>query len=119
MDVLIFTECPTQDYYRALFHLEKKGKAKIRFLDSRTLYLFFLKLYSSSALLRKIGHRYFGKPLDIDKKVRWKDVWRSFSGYFLLPFTEKKIIALFAPYHSISFYLYFLKLLGKDIVFMI
>src|SRR3989339_408973 len=74
MDVLIFTECPTEDYYRALLYLEKKGKAKVRFLDSRTLYLFFLKLYSSHALLRKIGHRYFGKPLDIDKKVRWKDI---------------------------------------------
>ncbi|HIH14688.1 MAG: glycosyl transferase [archaeon GW2011_AR17] len=118
MDVLIFTECPTEDYYRALLYLEKKGKAKVRFLDSRTLYLFFLKLYSSHALLRKIGHRYFGKPLDIDKKVRWKDVGRSFLGYFTLVFTQKKIIALFAPYHSLSPYLYFLKLLGKDIVFM-
>ena len=88
MDVLIFTECPTEDYYRALLYLEKKGKAKVRFLDSRTLYLFFLKLYSSHALLRKIGHRYFGKPLDIDKKVRWKDVGRSFLGYFTLVFTK-------------------------------
>ncbi|MDP3728636.1 MAG: glycosyltransferase family 4 protein [bacterium] len=118
MDVLIFTECPTQDYYRALFHLEKKGKAKIRFVDSRTLYLFSLKLYSSSSFLRKIGHRYLGKPLHVDKKVRWKDIWRSFSGYFILPFTQNKIVALFAPYHPVSPYLYLLKLMKKDIIFM-
>lgn len=118
MDIIIFTECPTQDYYRALFHLEKKGRAKVCFLDSRTLYLFSLKVYSSHFFLRKLGHRYFGKPLHVDKKVRWKDIWRSFAGYFTLPFTQKKIVALFAPYYPVSFYLCFLSFLGKDIIFM-
>lgn len=118
MDVLIFTECPTSDYYRAIFHLEKKGRANVGFIDSRTCYLFFLKIYSSSSMLRRIGHRYFGKPLTIEKRIRWKDVFKSLGGYFILPFTSKKIVALFAPYHQVSPYLYLLKLLKKDIVFM-
>ena len=118
MDIIIFTECPTKDYYRALFNLEKKGRVKVSFIDSRTLYLFFLKIYSSSYILRKIGNRYFGKPVNIEKKISWKDVWSSFSGYFILPFTHKKIVALFAPYHLISPYLYLLKLMKKEVVFM-
>lgn len=118
MDVVVFTECPTEDYYRALFHLQKKGKVKIQFLDSRVFYLLFLKIYSSFSFLRFFGYRYFGKPLHVKKNVYLKDIFHSFLGYFSLPFTKKKIVVLFAPYHSISPYLYFLKLCQRDMVFM-
>ncbi len=118
MDVYIFTECPTEDYYRSLFHLQKRGKIEIRFIDSRTVYLFCLKVYSSSFFLRRLGYRYFAKPLYVQKKVSWNDIWVSFSGYFILPFTKRKIIILFAPYHPLSPYLFLLKFLKRDIIFM-
>lgn len=117
MDVLIFTECPNEDYYRSLFHLQKQGKITVEFVDSRSLYLFSLKIYGSFSFLRSLAHRYFGKPLDV-KKISWKDVFASFFGYVRLPFTRKKIVALFAPYYPVSVYLCFLSFLGKDITFM-
>ena len=117
MDVLIFTECPTEDYYRALFHLQKQRKCKVSFVDSRSVYLFFLKIYGSFSFLRTLGFRYFGKPSDV-AQISWKDVFSSFSSYVTLPFTKKKIVALFAPYYPVAMYLCFLSFLGKDITFM-
>ena len=117
MEVLIFTECPNEDYFRALFHLQKQKKITVQFVDSRSFYLFFLKVYSSSSLLRTFGHRYFRKPLNVPK-ISWKDVYSSFGAYVTLPFTRKKIVALFAPYYPVSMYLCFLSFLGKDITFM-
>jgi len=118
MDVIIFTETPTADYYRALLHLETKRKVHVRFQDSRCLYLLFLKLYNSSSLLRKMGHSLLGKPLHVSKRVTWSEIWHSFSGYFILLFTRKRIVALFAPYHFISPYLWLLKKTGRRITFM-
>ncbi len=116
MKLVIFTECPTEDYYRALLYLRKKG-VSVRFVDSRSFYLLFLKVYSSFSFLSRFGNRYFGKPLKV-KKIYWKEVFVSFISYLTLPFTREKIIALFAPYYPVSLYLIFLSFLGKDITFM-
>ncbi len=112
MDVIVFTECPTKDYFRSLLKL----KPEVRFIDSRSFYLFFLKIYSEFYLLRKIGNR-FGKPLEV-KKVLWSDVFWSFFGYFHLIFTQKKVIALFAPYSWMAVYLFFTRAFGTKVVYM-
>ena len=111
MDVIIFTECPTEDYYRALVKL---GNVEIR--DSRSIYLTFLKLYSSFSFLRKIGFK-LGKTTNV-KEVSFKEIFKSYFSYFELLFTRKKVVVLFAPYSNISFYLYLLKLFKKDLVYM-
>ncbi|MBI5797821.1 glycosyltransferase family 4 protein [Candidatus Woesearchaeota archaeon] len=118
MDVVVFTECPTEDYYRALMYLHEQGKIELQFRDSRSFYLVFLKIYSSFSFLRKIGHRFFSKPLQVEKKITWEEIFSSVSAYFILPFTSKKLVTLFAPYSSISLYLFFLKFMKKDLIFM-
>jgi glycosyltransferase involved in cell wall biosynthesis len=112
MDLVIFTECPTRDYFRGLLKL----KPNARFIDSRSFYLLFLKIYSEVYLLRKIGS-FFGKPLEV-KKVYWNDILWSFFGYFYLIFTRKKVVALFAPYSWIAVYLFVIRSLGTKVVYM-
>jgi len=112
MEVVVFTECPTKDYFRALLKLDNN----IQFIDSRAFYLFFLKVYSELYFLRKIGSK-LGKPLEV-KKVLWKDVFWSFFGYIYLIFTSKKVVALFAPYSWIAVYLFFIRTLGTKVVYM-
>lgn len=111
MDVIIFTECPTGDYYRSLLRL---GNVEIR--DSRSLYLTFLKVYGSFSFLRKIGSK-LGKPADV-KYVSFMGIIKSYFSYFELLFTRKKVVVLFAPYSNMSFYLCLLKLFKKDLVYM-
>ena len=112
MKVVVFTECPTKDYFRALLKLDNN----IQFIDSRAFYLFFLKVYSELYFLRKIGSK-LGKPLEV-KKVLWKDVFWSFFGYIYLIFTSKKVITLFAPYSWIAVYLFVIRTLGTKVVYM-
>ncbi len=116
MEVLLFSECPTRDYYRALIHLEKQGKINLKFIDSRLIYLCFLFIYSRVGFLRKLGAR-FGKPLNV-KEVPFRTIIDSFIGYFRLLVTGKKIVVLFAPYGIMGVYLSLLKLLNRDMVFM-
>lgn len=112
MDVVVFTECPTRDYFRGLLKLN----LNVKFIDSRAFYLLFLKIYSEFYFLRKIGSK-FGKPLDV-KKISWNEVFWSFFGYFYLIFTRKKVIGLFAPYSWIAVYLFFIRTLGTKVVYM-
>ena len=112
MKVVVFTECPTRDYFRGILEL----KPNVRFIDSRSFYLLFLKFYSEFYFLRIIGSK-FGKPLEV-KKVSWNEVFWSFFGYIYLIFTSKKVVALFAPYSWIAVYLFFIRSLGTKIVYM-
>lgn len=118
MDVVVFTECPTRDYYRALVHLEEQGKIEIEFRDSRLLYLLALKLYGSFSPLRFFAHRFFGLPRDVRHVCFKREILPSFFAYLTLPFTKKRIVALFAPYHPIVLYLLLLKKMKRKILYM-
>lgn len=117
MDIVIFTECPTRDYFRSLIFLEDQGKIKVEFMDSRFFYLLALKFYASFSFLRTLAHRLFGKPKEVVIIIRIKDVWKSFISYFTLPFTRKTIVALFAPYGLMGVYLWILKKCNRKIIF--
>ncbi len=118
MEVVVFTECPTRDYYRGLVYLEKEGKIKLEFRDSRVLYLLFLRIYGQFLFLRKIGSKYFGKPLNVKRPCIIDDVIPSIKAYLTLPFTKKKVVVLFAPYSWMVVYLLFLKVMRRDVVYM-
>jgi len=113
----VFTEAPTKDYFRSLIYLENKGKAKLEFIDSRIIYLIGLRLYYTFGFLRWFGNKFFDKPLDV-KRVCLMGVLKSFSYYFRMLFTDRIIVALFAPYSWISIYLFLLKKLGRKVVYM-
>ena len=113
MEVIVFTECPTKDYYRAL----RRIKGKVEFRDSRFFYLCFLFIYSRFGSLRILAHDFLGKPLHV-KKVKFSTLWNSFFSYFELLFTKKKVVVLFAPYSWMGVYLWLLKKFKKDLVYM-
>jgi len=93
MKVTIYTECPTKDYFNALYHLKD---INIELIDSR-----FLR-----SLLVKI----------LKRKDSWKNIWKSFIAPFTLPFKDNIIIS-FAPYHSRIFYIILLKILKKRMIY--
>ncbi len=98
MELTIYTDCPTEVYFQPLRYLEEQKKLKLDVIDSRFLYLSYLKIkgrkheYIKSNLLRSI-----------------------FSPVTLL--FKKKIMLGFAPYSSAVYYLLLLKLLKKDLFF--
>ena len=118
MDIVVFTECPTRDYFRSLIYLEEKGKIKLEFKDSRAIYLIFLKLYSSSSFLKKLAFKFLKKSPKLAKGPSFKDIFSSFFNYFTLLFTKKTIVVFFAPYSYISIYLWLLKKMNKKIIYM-
>ena len=99
-NINIFTECPDPAYYSSLYHLQRVGKLQLVMRDSRTLYLF--------AKLLGFGATY--------KKVTLVELARSFISPFAL-LKEKNIVVGFAPYSLWVYYLLFLKLLKKNIVY--
>lgn len=118
MDVVVFSECPTKDYYRSLVRLEEQGKIELAFRDSRLLYLLALKLYGSLSSLRYLAHVLFKKPLDVRHVCLMKEILPSFFAYLTLPFTKKTIVVLFAPYSPTVVYLWLLRKLKRKVLYM-
>jgi glycosyltransferase involved in cell wall biosynthesis len=118
MKITIFSEVPTEDYYRSIISLRDKGKIDLEIIDSRFFYLCALKVYNSLYLLRYIGNKLFNKPLKINKDVKFKDITKSFFAYFRLLFTKRKIIAFFAPYSWTGIYLWLLKRLNRKMIYL-
>tara|TARA_Y100000034_G_C6858289_1_gene390324 strand:- start:322 stop:1332 length:1011 start_codon:yes stop_codon:yes gene_type:complete len=102
MKLTVYTECPTEVYYQPLRYLAKEGKIKLDVIDSRFLYLTFLKLRS----------------LITGKRV--EHITGSVLGGLIAPlklFFSKKILVAFGPYGSMVYYLLLLKLIGKDLLY--
>lgn len=120
IDVVVFTEAPTKDYFRTLSYLEENGKIRLEVRDSRFIYLIGLKVYNSIKFLRYIGNKFFGKTLDVGRKVCLKnDILKSLTAYFSLLFSNKIIITLFAPYNPVIWYLILLKLFKRKLIVMV
>ncbi|MFH0805943.1 MAG: hypothetical protein V1901_03660, partial [Patescibacteria group bacterium] len=118
MKVTIFSECPTECYYRSIISLRNQGKIDLEIIDSRFLYLCALKFYSSVYILRYLGNKFFNKPLKVNINVKFTDITKSFFAYFRLLFTKRKIVAFFAPYSWIGIYLWLLKKLNRKIIYL-
>ena len=89
MNIAIYTECPTEFYFRNLRELEKSKLIKIKIYDSR--------------IARTAYHNPFRAIKHLFNPIR-------------LLF-HKKIIINFAPYSWAVFYFLILKLLKKDLIF--
>ncbi|MBI5871701.1 glycosyltransferase family 4 protein [archaeon] len=101
----IYTNTPTEEYFLAI-----KDKDII---DSRAFYMLGLKLFNEAGIVRKILGR--KEPYNYNPNI--KDIVKSIIAPFMLLF-EKRFIVLFQPYAPIVFYLLFLKMMGKDFVYM-
>lgn len=98
MELTIYTDCPTEVYFQPLKHLEGQNKLKLEIIDSRFLYLIYLKIK--------------GRKHEYIKSNILKSIFSPLTLLF-----KKKIMLGFAPYSSVVYYLLFLKLLRKDLFF--
>lgn len=102
MKLTIYTECPTEVYFKPLMYLEEQGKIELEIIDARLLYLPLLKL------------KLFLKG---EKKEYIKgSVIKSWIAPLKLLFSEKILLG-FGPYSNAVYYLLFLKLIGKDLIY--
>jgi glycosyltransferase involved in cell wall biosynthesis len=98
MELTIYTDCPTEVYFQPLKYLQDQNKLRLDVVDSRFLYLTYLKLKG-----KKYSHLRSGVL---------KSIFAPISLLF-----KKKIMLGFAPYSSAVYYLLLLKVLRKDLFF--
>ena len=102
MKLTIYTECPTEVYFQPLRYLQEQKKIKLEIIDSRLFYLPLLKL---KLFLKR------------EKKEYIKgSVFSSWIAPIKLLFSDKILLG-FSPYSNAVYYLLFLKLIKKDLIY--
>ncbi|MFH1455574.1 MAG: glycosyltransferase family 4 protein [archaeon] len=115
MKIYIYTECPSKFYFNAIYQIPK---IQVELIDSKILYNLMIKLNNRSKLLRYIRYKLTGKKAVYKNEPTFKQIIKSLIIPIEMLFTNKPIILFFAPYGKDIYYMYLLKLLGKNITYM-
>jgi glycosyltransferase involved in cell wall biosynthesis len=115
--VIFYTECPDKNYYISLYTFAKNNDIKIIMQDSRFIYLTSIYLNNNFSIIRKLREILTGNGNIINYNVKLKDILSSLLAPFKIIFKYKTVITGFAPYSSSAYFLFLLKLLGKDIIY--
>ncbi len=115
MKIYIYTECPSKFYFNALYHMPN---ADIELIDSKIIYNILIKFNNKSKLFRFIRKKIIGKYQIYRNEPSINQIIKSLYKPIQLLFTNKPIVLFFAPYGKDIYYLFLLKLLNKNIIYM-
>ena len=104
-----------RNYYRALFHLAEQREIDLRFFDHKGFRWFGIKLWHFSPFTRLLVEKLTGRAPH-QKEPPWGTLVKTLIHPFRLLF-HRNIVAAFAPYSIMGFYLLFLKVIGKDVTY--
>ncbi|MAG52448.1 MAG: hypothetical protein CMH62_00625 [Nanoarchaeota archaeon] len=111
----IYTEHPVKLYYQAPYNLIGKQVDSIELIGSRFLYYTLIKINNKSKIFRKIRKIITGKDnVILNEPVT--PILRSFIAPFQFLFSNNIILPV-AACGGIIYYLLFLKLIGKNLIF--
>ena len=116
MDLTICAEFENKEYFRALYHLQKKGKIdKINIITTRFHHLIIQKICYNSSFLRKIIECLLKKKI-----THINPPLRKIADSCLIPFRllkDKKIVVFIAPYHPLIYLLVIYRMIGKKYIY--
>ena len=113
--VIIYRETALDSNYRALFQLAAQGKIDLKIFDHKGFRWFGIKLWHCSSLTRLLVEKLSGRSAH-QNEPSWGSLLQTLIHPFRLLF-QKNIVAAFAPYSIIGFYLLFLKAMGKNVIY--
>ena len=104
-----------RNYYRALFHLSEQREIELKVFEHKGFRWFGIKLWHCSPFTRLLVEKLTGRAPH-QKEPAWGTLVRTLIHPFRLLF-QRSIVAAFAPYSIMGFYLLFLKVIGKDVTY--
>ena len=115
MKLALYGESVDRNYYRALFRLSDQGKIDLQVFEHRGLRWFGIKLWHCSPLTRRLVEKLTGRAAH-----QREPSWGALPGSLLHPLRllfRQNIVAAFAPYSIMGFYLLLLKAMGKNLIY--